>query len=123
MKDPTLQRIFGLSGSPDGIGDSAPARAPRSTDEPQSGPGTGLEHMPLYTQRLGQSEPVVATTTGVLRTIASFAVNTGAGVAVGLAIAPDRERRVKYAVVGGVLGLLFGPLGIGGQALYVLAKE
>lgn len=128
MKDPTLQHIYGLSGSPDGIGDAAPARAPSSTDSADATPnrpinprpGRGLEHTPLYTLRraLGQDE-----TASLTMTVFRMVLTGAAGTVAGMAMAPSHDRRVKYAITGGLLGFFLGPLGIGGQAVYVMAKD
>lgn len=130
MKDPVLQSIF--NGSPDGLGeDSDPApssgrstRAPANTDVPNRPinprPGRGLEHTPLYTLRraLGQSE-----TESLAAAIFRMVLTGAAGTVAGMAMAPSHDKRTKYAIIGGALGFFLGPLGIGGQAVYVLSKE
>lgn len=115
MKDPVLQRIYGLSGeaggSPDGIGATAIRAAPR--------PGTGLEHMSYFTRSaIGQSD-----TLSLAGTIFRMVLMGAAGTVTGMAMAPSHDKRTKYAVTGGLLGFFLGPLGIGGQAVYVLSKE
>jgi len=111
MNDPALKSIFGLGMSPDGIGQSYATQR-------TSGPGTGLEHMsPVNIVRgVGQTDSVVVAVTRSIITGVSGAV-------VGVALAPNHDKRTKYAVIGGLLGMLLGPLGIAGQALYVLSKE
>jgi len=112
QKDPTLQRILGLGDAPDGIGQSYPTAR-------TSGPGSGLEHVPLYSmakKALGADDSLSVM---VLRGI----INAGVGAVVGVALSPDHARRTKYGVIGGLLGGFLGPLGVGGQALYVIMKE
>lgn len=128
MKDPVLQSIF--HGSPDGLGEdseSGPSpgpRAPSNADVPNRPinprPGRGLEHTPLYTLRraLGQSE-----TESLASAIFRMVLTGAAGTVAGMAMAPSHDKRTKYAVIGGALGFFLGPLGIGGQAVYVLSKE
>jgi len=114
-QDPALRKIFGLGDSPDGIGQSyATART--------SGPGSGLEHVPLRSvtrvarKALGADDSLaVMALRGVL--------GGGAGAVVGVALAPDHGKRMKYGIIGGLLGLFLGPIGIGAQALYVLTKD
>lgn len=99
-----------FSGSPDGLG--SPSSPTRKTE----GPGSGLEWVPKY--RLGDADS---------DSIAILAlrglINGGVGAIVGIALAPSHDKRTKYGITGGVLGLFLGPLGIGGQALYVLSKD
>jgi hypothetical protein len=114
-QDPALRRILGLGDSPDGIGQSyATART--------SGPGSGLEHVPLRS-----ATSVVRKALGADDSLAVMALrgvlSGGAGAVVGIALAPDHDKRTKYGVIGGLLGLFLGPIGIGAQALYVLTKD
>lgn len=109
-----MRRILGLDGSPDGIGQSYPTEKTR-------GPGAGLEHLPLYTvakKALGQDEAL-----SLAGTIFRMVLMGAAGTVTGMAMAPSHDKRTKYAITGGLLGFFLGPLGIGGQAVYVLSKE
>lgn len=128
MKDPTLRNIYGMGASPDGIGDATPPaqRAPSSTydDTPNRPinprPGSGLEHTPLYTFRraMGQSDGE-----SLASALFRMVLTGAAGTVAGMAMAPSHDKRTKYAITGGLLGFFLGPLGIGGQAVYVLSKE
>jgi hypothetical protein len=96
-------------------GGGHPARMP---------PGTGLEWVPKMIPRgvlggLGDESSALTLLGAITRAV----INGGVGAVVGVALAPDHERRVKYGVTGGLLGLFLGPLGIGGQALYVISKD
>lgn len=83
-------------------------------------PGTGLEWIPrgIAKGTLGQDTGV-----SMLAAVTRMVLSGAAGTVVGLALAPGHDKRVKYAITGGLLGFFLGPLGIGGQAVYVLAKE
>jgi hypothetical protein len=128
VKDPVLQNIFGLGGNPDGLGTEAPARAPASTDVPNGTPnrpinprpGTGLEHTALYTLRRGMG---AVDGESLAASIFRMVLMGAAGTVTGMAMAPSHDKRTKYAITGGLLGFFLGPLGIGGQAVYVLSKE
>lgn len=97
--------------------DGGVAPAPRG---PGMRPGTGLEWIPRTVVKgaLGQ-DPSDSLVGMVVRSIVSGV----SGTVVGLALAPGHDKRMKYAVIGGLLGTFLGPLGIAGQAVYVLAKE
>ena len=116
-QDPTLRRILGLGDSPDGIGQSYATR--RTT-----GPGSGLEHVPLRSTGIGS---VARKALGADDSLAVMAlrgiIGGGAGAVVGVALAPEHSKRTKYGIIGGLLGLFLGPIGIGAQALYVLTKD
>jgi hypothetical protein len=118
----------------DGLGvlqetaDTAPVNASARHAAPYpSRPGTGLEWVPRALAKgvLGQDEIVSSTNTAakIALTVTRIVLNSAAGAVVGIALAPGHDKRVKYGIVGGLLGLFLGPVGIGGQALYVLAKE
>jgi hypothetical protein len=135
MKDPTLQRIFGLSGgdSPDGLGHSNVVTkqdgnyATRET----VGPGAGLEHVPLYAKgfmptHIGRAGPIGQTETkefGLISGLTVLIVNAASGAVVGMALAPSRDKRTVYAITGSVLSLVFGPLGMMSQAAFVLLQD
>ena len=125
MKDRTVANIFGLGDNPDGLGQNY---ATRET----TGPGSGLEHVPLYSRGAptlinhgkaaagtGQADAgstIVAGLTGMI-------INAGSGAVVGMALAPQRDKRTIYAITGALLTVVFGPLGMMGQAAFVLFKE
>jgi hypothetical protein len=121
VKDPNLQRIFGLGDNPDGLGQNY---ATRET----SGPGSGLEHVPLYSRGaptlinhgaakvLGQDD----TTEGLVAGLTGLVVRAGGGAIVGMALAPSKDKWTVYGITGAVLGAVFGTLGMMGQATYVL---
>lgn len=50
-------------------------------------------------------------------------IRGGAGFVVGKALAPSREAETTWSWAGAGLGLFFGTLGMGGQALYSLSKR
>jgi hypothetical protein len=103
--------------------------APTGNGHPSRMPaGTGLEWVPKMIPRgvlggLGQTDPTTNTAISLLSAVTRAVINGGVGAVVGVALAPDHDRRVKYGITGGLLGLFLGPLGIGGQALYVISKD
>ena len=105
-----VDRLLGHGGSPDGLGHSwATAKT--------SGPGSGLEWVPPRTLSGEPSDGV-----SLALVVAGIVVNGACGAVIGAALSPDKSKRTKYAVVGGLLGGIFGPLGSAGQAVYVMVK-
>lgn len=101
----------------------AARRAAAPNGGPMSRAGTGLEWVPRTSPRgvlgmLGQDDAL-----GLAGAIFRMVLNGAAGAAAGVAMAPSHDKRTKYGVTGGLLGFFLGPLGIGGQALYVISKE
>lgn len=119
--------------NPDGIGlgvidqdggDTAPVNtglpaqsaAPVARRSQALRPGTGLEWIPRMLPGKGLGDDTT------IALVARMVVNGALGALTGVAMAP-RDQRVKYGVTGGLLGFLIGPIGIAGQAVYVIAKE
>jgi hypothetical protein len=121
VKDPTLQRIFGLGDNPDGLGQNYATRE-------STGPGSGLEHVPLYARgpatliNHGAARTIGQADTGgtIIAGLTGMVVNAGSGAVVGMALAPERDKRTIYAITGAVLTVVFGPLGMMSQAAFVL---
>lgn len=90
-------------------------------------PGTGLEWVPKMIQKgvLGQDTPTEVATSAlsIAGTVFRMVLMGAAGTVAGMAMAPSHDKRTKYAITGGLLGFFLGPVGIGGQAVYVLSKE
>jgi len=108
-----------LGSSPDGIGE---------TTAYSSAPGTGLEWIPKFVPRGTGDDAAITSNTGITSTNLAVLmlrglINAGAGAVVGVALAPSHDKRVKYGVIGSLLGAFLGPLGIGAQALYVISKD
>jgi hypothetical protein len=126
MDDAPITHTDGL-GVLEDAANTAPVNARRASAPYPSRPGTGLEWVPRALAKgvLGQDEVMSTTNTAakIALTITRIVLNSAAGAVVGVALAPGHDKRVKYGIVGGLLGLFLGPVGIGGQALYVLAKE
>jgi hypothetical protein len=107
-----IDRLLGLNGSPDGLGNSHSFPTEQTT-----GPGSGLEWLPP--RGTGAMDAEAAS---VALVVTGIVVSAACGAVVGAALAPDKSKRTSYAVAGGVLTGIFGPLGSAAQAIYVMVR-
>lgn len=106
-----VERLLGLNGSPDGLGNSHSFPTEKTT-----GPGSGLEWLPP------RGTGAVEYTDSMAIVIGGILISAACGAVIGAAMAPDKSKRTGYAVAGAALTGIFGPLGAAGQALYVMVK-